>query len=248
VTAGTAGTAGTGMTAGGRGRPRGNNEEGRQDTMTSDQTRLVTVSASYGAGGSVVGPALAERLGVPFLDRATTSTGAVTGPEPCFERLAPDEARLMPANRMLASLTEAMPAGPTQSPPSFRHHNESLRSHCEEDIRRVAAAGAGVILGRGAAVALGRDRGFHVRLDGPPGRRVAQGAAIEAVSTDEARRHMDAADRARTAYVRRLYRADPADARFYHLVIDSTAIPLRAVTEIILQALAATAATAAPVS
>ena len=30
---------------------------------------LVTISASYGAGGSRVAPALAERLGVPFLGR-----------------------------------------------------------------------------------------------------------------------------------------------------------------------------------
>jgi cytidylate kinase len=76
-----------------------------------------------------------------------------------------------------------------------------------------------------------------VRLDGPPGLRVVQGAAIEGVGQEEARRHMDTADRARTAYVRRLYRADPGDARHYHLVIDSTAIPLDAVVEMILQAL-----------
>ena len=31
---------------------------------------IVTVSASYGAGGALVGPQLAERLGVRFLDRA----------------------------------------------------------------------------------------------------------------------------------------------------------------------------------
>ena len=47
----------------------------RRDGMSSDRARLVTVSASYGAGGSVVAPALAQRLGVPFLQRATTSTG-----------------------------------------------------------------------------------------------------------------------------------------------------------------------------
>jgi cytidylate kinase len=51
---------------------------------------------------------------------------------------------------------------------------------------------------------------------------------------------LDAADKARDAYVRRLYRADPTDTRHYHLVIDSTAIPLETVTELILQALAAT--------
>jgi cytidylate kinase len=76
-----------------------------------------------------------------------------------------------------------------------------------------------------------------VRLDGPPPLRVVQGAAIEVVSIDEARHRMDAADRARVAYVRRLYRADPADPRHYHLVIDSTAIPLDAVIEVILRAL-----------
>ncbi len=205
--------------------------------MASNQVRLVTVSASYGAGGSVVAPALAERLGVPFLQRATTTEGAIGGPAPCFERMVPEEESITPVHRLLASFIHAMPAGPTQSPPPVRHLDEDLRRQCEDGIRGLAAAGAGVILGRGAAVVLGRDRGFHVRLDGPPGLRLAQGAAIEGVSQEQARRHMDAADRARTAYVRRLYRADPADPRHYHLQIDSTAIPLDAVVELVLRAL-----------
>jgi cytidylate kinase len=213
-------------------------DEKREQAMTSHRTRLVTVSASYGAGGSVVAPALAQRLGVPFLSRATTTTGGLAGGEPCAERLATDEADLMPAHRLLASLTHAMPAGPTQSPPSVHYQDRNLRRHCEEGIRRLAGAGAGVILGRGAAVVLGKDRGFHVRLDGPPGPRTVQGAAIENISQDQASKHLAAADRARTAFVRRLYRADPADPRYYHLVIDSTALPLGTVTEIILQALA----------
>jgi cytidylate kinase len=200
---------------------------------------LVTISASYGAGGSVVAPALAQRLGVPFLHRATTSTGSFAGPPPCAEQLAPDEGRDVPAHRLLAAFTQAMPVGPTQSPPSSRHQEEHLRRGCEQDILGLASAGAGVILGRGAAVVLGKERGFHVRLDGPPDARLAQGAAIEQLSEDEARRHMAAADRARVAYVGRLYRADPTDPEYYHLVIDSTAIPLGTVTELILQALSA---------
>src|ERR1700733_10185603 len=206
--------------------------------MASDQARLVTVSASYGAGGSVVGPALAAGVGVPFLSRGPTSAGGTAGLVPCAERLVPDEADLTPAHRLLAAFTQAMPAGPTQSPPSARHQEESLRRHCEEGIRRLADDGAGVILGRGAAVLLGKDRGFHVRLDGPPDRRVAQGAEIEGIDPDQARRHLDAADRARPTYARRLYRADPADPRHYHLIIDSTALPLDAVTELIVRALA----------
>jgi cytidylate kinase len=208
--------------------------------MTVYRSRLVTVSASYGAGGSVVAPALAERLGVPFLQRATTTTGGSSGPEPCFERLGPEEAKLTPAHRLLASLMHTVPLGPTQSPVPAYHQDESLRRYCEEDIMRMAADDAGVILGRGAAVVLGKNRGFHVRLDGPADLRVVQGASIEGVGPDEARRHLDAADRARDAYVKRLYRADPTDTKHYHLVIDSTSIPLDAVTDIIVQALAAT--------
>jgi hypothetical protein len=205
--------------------------------MTSEQVRLVTVSASYGAGGAVVAPALAGRLGVPFLQRATTSAGGVGSDEPCAERLTPEEAGLTPSHWLLAFLTSAMPTGPTQSPPPSHHQDQILRRHCEEGIRGMVAADAGVILGRGAAVVMGKERGFHVRLDGPPELRIVQGAAIEGISEDEASRHLPAADRARDAYVRRLYHADPADTRHYHLVIDSTAIPLDAVTDVILRAL-----------
>jgi cytidylate kinase len=204
--------------------------------------RLVTVSASYGAGGAVVAPALADRLGVPFLQRATTSAGGVAAAGPYAERLTPDEADLTPSHWLLACLTSAMPIGPTQSPPPSRHQDDFVRRQCEEGILRLADAEAGVILGRGAAVVLGKSRGFHVRLDGPPGPRIAQGARIEGISEDEARRHQPAADRARDAYVRRLYRTDPADPRHYHLIIDSTALPLDTVTDIIVRALASSPA------
>jgi cytidylate kinase len=205
--------------------------------MTPDQIRLVTISASYGAGGSVVAPALAKRLGVPFLQRATSSTGTAAEPEPCFERLDKHEADLVPAHRLLSAFANMTAVGPSVPPLPSAHDEYSLRRHCEEEIRQLASAQAGVILGRGAAVVLGPDLGFHVRLDGPPGRRLVQGAAIEAISQEEARRHMAAADRARDAYVRRLYRVNGTDNKHYHLVIDSTVIPLDAVTEIILGAL-----------
>ena len=198
--------------------------------------RLITVSASYGAGGSVVAPALAGRLGLPFLRRVTTSEGHLAQPGPCDEQLTEEEVKATPVHRLLAHFTQAMPAGPTQSPPSTHHQDEHLRGHGEAGIHHLLAAGGGVILGRAAAVVLGKDRGFHVRLDGPADRRAAQGAAVEGISQDQARQRLRAADKARTAYVRRLYRCDPADASLYHLVIDSTAIPLDTVTELILTA------------
>ena len=198
--------------------------------------QLITVSASYGAGGSVVAPALAGRLGLPFLQRVTTSEGHPAEPGPCDEQLSAEEVKATPVHRLLAHLTQAMPTGPTQSPPSTHHQDEHLRGHGEAGIHRLLAAGGGVILDRAAAAVLGKGRGFHVRLDGLAERRVAQGAVIEGISEEQARERLRAADRARTTYARRLYRCDPADPALYHLVIDSTAIPLDTVTELILSA------------
>ena len=198
--------------------------------------RLITVSAAYGAGGSVVAPALAQRLGLPFLQRVTTTEGQVAlAVAPCHERLVAEEAKTTPVHRLLASFTHSMPVGPTQSPLSARHQDEDLRCSAEAGIHDLAGGG-GVILGRAASVVLGKDRGYHVRLDGPPARRIVQGATIEGVSQEQASAHMQAADRARAAYVRRLYGVDPADASLYHMVIDSTAIPLDTVIELILTA------------
>ena len=119
--------------------------------------RLITVSASYGAGGSVVAPALAKRLGLPFLQRVTTSEGHIAEPEPCDEQLTAEEVKATPVHRLLAHFTQAMPTGPTQSPPSTHHQDEHLRGHGEAGIHRLlAAVGGGVILG-------GRRRSCSVR-------------------------------------------------------------------------------------
>ncbi len=208
----------------------------RSADLPGPAIRLITVSAAYGAGGSVVAPALADRLGLPFLQRVTTSEGHIAEPGPCDEQVSAEEAKATPVHRLLAHFTQAMPAGPTQSPPSTHHQDEHLRGRGEAGIHRLLAVGGGVILGRAAAVVLGKDHGFHVRLEGPAERRLVQGAAIEGISEEQARERLRAADKARTAYVRRLYRCDPADASLYHLVIDSTAIPLDAVIELIIAA------------
>jgi hypothetical protein len=149
--------------------------------------RLITVSATYGSGGSVVAPALAQRLGVPFLQRLTTSRGDLTEAMSLGERLSAEEAKTTPVHHLLASLSHALPAGPTQSPPPPRAHHQVLRREAEANILRLAATRGGVILGRAAAVVLGKDRGYHVRLDGPPARRAARGAVIEGIGLSESR-------------------------------------------------------------
>ena len=106
--------------------------------------RLITVSASYGAGGSVVAPALADRLGLPFMQRVTTSEGHPAEPGPCDEQLSTEEVKVTPVHRLLAHFTQAMPAGP----PSRRRPPTTRTSTCAATARpgstacwRPAAAG-----------------------------------------------------------------------------------------------------------
>jgi cytidylate kinase len=77
---------------------------------------------------------------------------------------------------------------------------------------------------------------LHVRLDGPRERRLAAAVERSGRSPDEVRREMEANDRTREAYVQHFYRCDPSSARHYHLVIDSTALPIETVVELVVTA------------
>ena len=75
--------------------------------------------------------------------------------------------------------------------------------------------------------------------DGDPERRVRQAMTLQGMSERDAREALSRNDKARSAYVRHFYGADAASPRHYHLVIDSTAVPLKACTELIVAAVEA---------
>jgi cytidylate kinase len=193
---------------------------------------LVTLSATYGAGGSQVGPALAERLQVAFLDRAIPTAVAERLSIPLDEALAHDEAlgdaigRLSSSFALLPELAGAMVHADLLA-------EEDYRRETERAIREAAADGA-VVLGRAAQLVLREQAGaLHVRLDGPHERRLKQAMILEGVDHETAERHLRETDRARHAYVQHFYGADPGDCRLYHLVLDSTQLPLDACVELI---------------
>jgi cytidylate kinase len=202
-------------------------------------TALVTISAAYGAGGSLVGPRLADRLGVRFLDRAipvsvadhleVPRNGLSQQPVPrdVFRRWLP---RFAPAAHVFAGTA-------TRDDPTMMTEDE-FRHETEQVLHEYSEVGA-VILGRAAAVVLRDEPGaLHVRLDGPPERRIGQAMVVHGVDRPTAERELKIADRARETYVERWYGVDPHDPRCYDLVIDSTRMNVDTCVELI--ALAAT--------
>jgi cytidylate kinase len=202
---------------------------------------LITLSAPYGAGGSQVGPAVADRLGLPFVDRAIPTRVADRLAVPLREAMDRDEAVGNWLTRALLSFGQLGPVLGGATPlPGAVLTDDAFREATEQVLREHATGEGAVILGRAAAIVLADEpRALHVRLGGPREARIAQGMLLERVDRATAERHVDEADRVRTAYVRHFYRCDPADARHYHLVIDSTALPLDACTALICDAAAA---------
>jgi cytidylate kinase len=199
---------------------------------------LITLSAPYGAGGSHIGPEVARRLGVPFVDRAIPTGVAERLAVPLQEAIDRDESIGGTLTRMTVWLGQVGQAfGAPGALPVDAVEDDDYRRATEQVLLDHARGDGAVILGRGGAVVLRREpRALHVRLDGPTEARVRQGMAVEGVDRDTAERHLSETDKARQAYMQHFYRCDLHDLSLYHLVIDSTALPLEAVVDLIVTA------------
>lgn len=138
---------------------------------------VITISASFGAGGSVVGPAVAERLQLPFIDRAIPAAVAHSLAVPLGRALAHDDRAGTGIGRLIAKMAAAvvpMGAMPTMSA-EHAEDEDVFRTRTEQVIRQLADERGAVVLGRAAAIVLaGHPRAFHVRLDGPREARLAR--------------------------------------------------------------------------
>jgi cytidylate kinase len=189
---------------------------------------LITLSAPYGAGGSHIGPEVARRLGVPFVDRAIPTGVAERLAVPLQEAVRHDETTGSVFERFIKILA---PAGLAFGARPFLEHElvdeAAYRDATEQVMRQQASEHGGVFLGRAAAIVLkDAPRALHVRLYGPRELRIERAMAIDGLSREEAERRLVDNDRARESYVHHFYGADPDDLRLYHLAIDTTEIDL----------------------
>jgi cytidylate kinase len=194
---------------------------------------LVTLSASYGAGGSEIGPKLAQRLGVPYVDRAIPQGVADKLAVPLTEAHERDQSPRSTLSRILLAcspISQAYGAPAPENDPTDREYARAT----EEVLTELAKSGNGVILGRAGMLVLRDAPGcLRVRLDGPREARIAQAARVEQVSEDAAAKRMDKVDSARADYVRQFYDVDICDGSLYHVTLDSTAIPLDTCIDVI---------------
>jgi cytidylate kinase len=198
---------------------------------------VVTIAALYGAAGTVIGPRVAERLGVPYLDRAIPEAVAKrTG----LSEEAVEEVDQQPRSRMQRLVESAGRASATSIATGqverLDLQERNLRGYIEQFLAESTRSG-GVALGRGGMVVLRSvPWALHVHVGGPREARVLQRMALEGIDRETAERRLEATDRARMDYVRRVYGVDGEDPSLYHLMLDSTALDLDTCVELIVTA------------
>jgi cytidylate kinase len=198
---------------------------------------VVTIAALYGAGGKAVGPRVAERLGVQFLDRAIPRAVAERAG---LTEAAVDEVAQKPQSgwqRLLANLGRASPAtAASHQVERLDLEERRLRAEIEDFLAEASRAG-GVVLGRGGAVVLADVPGaVHVYLRGERKARVERVMELQDVDRATAARRVKANDWARRDYVKSTYGIDGDNPRLYHLMIDAIALGANVCVELIVAA------------
>lgn len=198
---------------------------------------LVTMAGLYGAGTSRIGPQVAQRLGVRFLDREVLAGVAerLGVPEAAIETYDADYEQAPPSafRRFLDSLGQPATADTSRAPDEEAHR---IHSATTDYLARATVDGA-VVVGRGGMVVLRRVPGaLHVRLDGPREARVDQAMRVFGIDRRTAERRRKDNDRMRIGYLRRTYGVDHDDPDLYHLRIDSTVLAWDTCVELIVAA------------
>jgi hypothetical protein len=199
---------------------------------------VVTIAALYGASGSVIGPRVAERLGVPLLDRQIPAAVAEQSGLPEAAVAAVDQQPRSGLDRLVSSLgrISTTSGGAAGSDERLDLQERRLRGDIEEFLAKSAGSG-GVAIGRGGMVVLRRvPWALHVHLGGPREARLQVRMAQDGIDRETAERRQKAEDRYRIAYVRRVYGVDGEDPNLYHLMLDTTALELDTCVELIVTA------------
>jgi cytidylate kinase len=130
----------------------------------------------------------------------------------------------------------AVVTNPEMSTQQPLEDHSRLRVEVEEFLNEASLYG-GVIIGRGANFVLRDMPGvLCVLLVGQRDARVRRAMQLYGLDRQAAEYQLDVNDEARLGYVRRHYSREPEDPTHYHLVVDSTAMDLDDVVDLIVRA------------
>ncbi len=185
--------------------------------------RIITVEREYGSRGAEFAHKLAEHLGWRLIDsclvdeiarKAGVDSATVAN---CDERLDPWYYRL--GKTFWHASVERLPAVMSDAQV---FDSERMSTLVRQYLKERVAEGNCVVVGRGAASALVNVPGtFHLFVYASTARKVAWFREQFPSRAAQAEQELEATDRRRAAYIRRIYNQAWDDHRLYQLMLNS---------------------------
>jgi cytidylate kinase len=189
---------------------------------------VVTLFESYGSGASVIGPRVAQALGVPFHAQAFSSEELENA-----ENAREKEGLL---GRVFAAMGGSYAGLEGPAVAMAQRDDYDLIMANTRQVQEEASQG-GVIVGRNAALILAsRPGALHVKLDGPVEQRTRRAAEQSGISLERAAKRQKREDQIRADMSLQLYGWDPRDTERYDLVVNTGTMDLDTCVDIIVQA------------
>jgi len=222
----------------------------REQAISADSPRLVVaISGAFGAGSAVLGPIVADRLGLPLLDGSIPAEVAEASRTPVPAAVGHDDRSEEGMERLISTMARgsALYGSGVLQREDVLCDERTFQLATELVLWQMACRTGGVVLGRGATVVLASHPGvLRVRLDGPADWRIAQAAAHVGYDLPTARRVQVQTDRARDAYLHHFYGVHPGDPNLYDLMIDVSRFGYAVSEEMIVRAAGARRPRAGP--
>ena len=204
--------------------------------MKEQNTTVITVSRLMGSGGSAIGQRIAKRLGFQYVDREILHKAA--------EYLGTEEDSLAGREERLSGFWESFlrmfslstPEAGYTPPPLRPVYDRELLDTEAKIISEIAGQHNAVIIGRGASHILRGHPGLvKVFVHAPKEFRLQKVMEAYGITDrEEAITVIDDTDRQRGRFVRTMFDAYMADARHYHLCIDTSATGFDVAEEMII--------------
>jgi cytidylate kinase len=186
----------------------------------------IAISRQIGARGTTVGRAVGERLGWPVYDHELLELIAREQNLRVSLLESVDERRTSWIEEAMTGFAEI---------PAVSEGNYAR--YLTETMLSLAAHGACIIVGRGAAQVLPAGSTLRVRLVTPLEDRIAWMSREQGLSHGEAARRVAELDHARVGFIRSHFRKDPTDPAGYDLVLNSSRLSVDACADLVVAAL-----------
>jgi len=199
-----------------------------------EQTSVITIGHQIGSGGAYVGQKLAERLGVPFIDREVLKNVAARL-HLAEDELAEREQRLTPAWQSFSWAAEYIDPAKSIYADSYVPTDKEVFDFEAEYIVGIAKKQSAIFLGRCGHYLL-REHPRHFRLlvhaDLPA--RIQRVCELYRLSPTQAEKMIDLNDRERSAYIYKFTRQNWLEPGHYDLCVNTTTVGLDKTVEMVL--------------